>query len=582
MDQLSLPRPDGVVLIESETGSGKTEAALRWATRLMAAGEIDGLFFAVPLRSAAVQLHARVERWRKATFGADAPEALLAVPGYFRMGDAEGHSLPDFAVQWTDAEAADRKSARWAAEHPKRYAASAFAVGTIDQALLAVLKVKHAHLRAACLIRHLLVVDEVHASDPYMRELVLRLIELFRLCGGQVLLMSATLGAETRELLLHGRPQKLVGQAIAEALSYPLVSASHHPPICVRPDGRRKRVAAEALPLIDDPNGIAAVVAEAATTGRRVLVLRNTVGAAIETALAVERVLGADHAALFRVRDVATLHHGRFAAEDRRLLDAAVEACCGRDAPSGGAVVVATQTLEQSLDVDFDLLVTDLCPIDVLLQRIGRLWRHAREGRNDDAPCRVLVPADGDLSPFVQSRRHGIGPDRAYADVRTVEATRQLIGGGAVWTIPDDNRRLVEAGTHPEALREIEAGLGGAWVKHGTAVRAISMAESGVARANAIDFSEPFCNLAFRDDVSISTRLGLDDLLLPLSASLVSPFGETLHRIKVPGWMLSQKTKAALAIDTQPVIQIGEDGSLRLGGQAFIYDRHGLKPQVAP
>jgi CRISPR-associated endonuclease/helicase Cas3 len=174
-----LPRPvvDGsVVLLESETGSGKTEAALRWASRLIDAGLVDGCFFAVPLRAAAVQLHGRMQAWLDATYGKGRAEALLAVPGYYRMGEAEGRKLPDFQVQWSDSETEDRRSQRWAAEQPKRYAAASFAVGTIDQALLGALAVRHAHLRAACLVRHLLVIDEVHSSDVYMTTLTERLL----------------------------------------------------------------------------------------------------------------------------------------------------------------------------------------------------------------------------------------------------------------------------------------------------------------------------------------------------------------------------------------------------------------------
>ena len=151
IDKMPLPDKSGsIVLLESETGSGKTEAALRYASRLMAAGLVDGCFFALPLRSAAVQLHGRMQCWLNKTYGKEAQEALLAVPGYVRMGDADGERLPDFKVQWNDAEdmsRSERLAGRWAAEHPKRYAAARFAVGTIDQALLGALKVKHAHLR---------------------------------------------------------------------------------------------------------------------------------------------------------------------------------------------------------------------------------------------------------------------------------------------------------------------------------------------------------------------------------------------------------------------------------------------------
>ena len=137
---------------------------------------------------------------------------------------------------------------------------------------------------------------------------------------------------------------------------------------------------------------------------------------------------------LFSCQGVAALHHGRFAAEDRNLLDAAVEEQVGANREGGGRVVIGTQTLEQSLDIDADLLITDLCPMDVLLQRIGRLHRHERpEGRPagfESAVCHVLLPDGDDLSPLLKrgSNRNGLGPGSyVYEDLRILEATRRLV-----------------------------------------------------------------------------------------------------------------------------------------------------------
>lgn len=577
IDRLPLPDEHGsVVLLESETGSGKTEAALRWASRLIDAGLVDGCFFAVPLRSAAVQLHGRMQRWLDRTYGEEAPEALLAVPGYFRMGEAEGKALPDFRVQWTDDETADRRHARWAAEHPKRYAAASFAVGTIDQALLGALQVKHAHLRAACLVRHLLVIDEVHASDAYMTALTERLLALFRVCGGHVLLMSATLGAESRGRLVERRP-KPPPLADCIGLAYPRITASHAPPIDMPPDGSRKVVAVQPLGCMGDAAAVAARAAEAVRAGARVLVLRNTVRAAIETQEALEQELGIDHLALLRVNEVVTLHHGRFAAEDRKRLDWEVERRFRKDGPSEPAVVVATQTLEQSLDLDGDLLITDLCPIDVLLQRIGRLHRHPRSRPPGfEAPrCLVLVPESGDLTLRLNPKgaRDGIGPDRPYANVLAVEATRRLIGDGAIWTIPADNRRLVEEGTHPELLRELADELGGAWREHWSATYGKEGQRRSHAKGVSIDFDVSFEKIAWPDAAEkIATRLGAADLLLRLHPSLTSPFGEELTYLKVPAWMAPTKLP-----DGEPTLVMQEDGTLRLTDRVYSYSRYGLQ-----
>jgi CRISPR-associated endonuclease/helicase Cas3 len=573
----SLPLPDvggSTVLLESETGSGKTEAALRWASRLIDAGLVDGCFFAVPLRAAAVQLHGRMQAWLDATYGKSRAEALLAVPGYYRMGEAEGRKLPDFQVQWSDAETEDRASRRWAAEQPKRYAAASFAVGTIDQALLGALAVSHAHLRAACLVRHLLVVDEVHSSDVYMTALTERLLALFRAAGGHVLLMSATVGAGTRErLVAQGRRPPPFADAVTVA--YPRITSSHAAAVDIAPEGLTKSVRIEPCELLDDPDAIARQVAAAVAAGARVLLLRNTVNAAIATQMALEALLPTDHPALFRVGRIVTLHHGRFAAEDRKLLDGAVESRFGKSAPSGPALVVSTQTLEQSLDVDADLLITDFAPIDVLLQRIGRLHRHDRSDRPaafERARCIVLLPTLPDLTLFLTRARHGIGKERAYQNLLAVEAARRLVDDGPTWSIPADNRRLVEAGTHEERLRQMAEAMAPDWLRYWQEYIGGQGAAGGHARDVSIDFGKSFADIRWPDaGERLATRLGARDLLLPLDQPLRSLFGATLSHMKIPAWM------APKAMSGDPVIAVDDDGWLRLGDAAYRYDRFGLR-----
>ncbi len=576
IDGLPLPNVGGsVVLLESETGSGKTEAALRWASRLIDTGLVDGCFFAVPLRSAAVQLHGRMQDWLDATYGESRAEALLAVPGYYRMGVAEGRKLPDFSVQWSDAETEDRRSRRWAAEQPKRYAAASFGVGTIDQALLGVLAVRHAHLRAACLVRHLLVIDEVHSSDVYMTTLTERLLTLFRAAGGHVLLMSATVGAGTRERLV-AQARKPPAFAAALAVAYPRITASHAPAVDIEPEGPAKTVRIEPCPLLDDAEAVAQQAVAAVAGGARVLILRNTVNAAIATQAALEALLPTDHPALFRVGEIVTLHHGRFAAEDRKRLDAAVEERFGKQAVPGPSLVVATQTLEQSLDVDADLLITDLAPIDVLLQRIGRLHRHDRSDRPagfEHPRCMVMLPSSADLTPFLHRARLGIGKDRAYDNLLAVEAARQLVTDGPTWSIPVDNRRLVETGTHEERLRQMAESLAPAWQRYWQEYKGGEGAARGQGRDVSIDFGKSFAEIAWPDaEVRLATRLGARDLLLPLERCLVSPFGATLRYLKIPAWMAPKAMP-----EGDPVIAVDEDGRLRVGDAVYRYDRFGLR-----
>jgi CRISPR-associated endonuclease/helicase Cas3 len=219
---LPLDHHGSITILEAETGSGKTEAVLARFVSLFEAGLVDGLYFALPTRSAATQMHRRVHEAVQRAF-ASPPVVILAVPGYLRVDEVEGRRLPPFEVLWPDE---DRFRFRaWAAEAPKRFLAGCVVVGTIDQVLLSSLMVGHAHLRATALLRHLLVVDEVHASDAYMARILEDVLARHWAAGGHAILLSATLGSEARSRLLtpeeHVRP---LAFAEAEAAPYPLIT----------------------------------------------------------------------------------------------------------------------------------------------------------------------------------------------------------------------------------------------------------------------------------------------------------------------------------------------------------------------
>jgi CRISPR-associated endonuclease/helicase Cas3 len=164
---------------------------------------------------------------------------------------------------------------------------------------------------------------------------------------------------------------------VACKVPYPAISDSHSLRK-VAGTGQSKRVRWSTRDIIDSPEKIAELALAAAAQGAKVLIVRNTVPAAIATLAALEARVP-DPAWLFQVNGVVTLHHSRFSRQDRPLLDAEIENAWARSGQAGALIVVGTQTLEQSLDIDADFLITDLCPMDVLLQRVGRLHRHANE-----------------------------------------------------------------------------------------------------------------------------------------------------------------------------------------------------------
>lgn len=579
--------PGPVIVLEAETGAGKTEAALWRFARLFAQGKVDGLYFALPTRVAATQIHDRVTHAARRLFGEHAPAVLRALPGDVRVNDASARALPGFAMQWNDdLDEATRRS-RWCAEQPKRFLAATIAVGTVDQALLGAVCVKHAQMRAFCLSRSLLVVDEVHASDAYMEQLLIKLLDQHRRASGEALLLSATLGAATRARLLLGGERKAkkarVSPGEASALPYPALSFVDNGMMRLEgaeSRGRVKTVAVQPENIIADPLAIARRALAAADDGARVLVVRNTVRAAVATARALEN-LAPDHPALFRLDGVPTLHHGRFARADRRRLDEEVERRLGKGGPAGPLIVIGSQTLEQSLDIDADFLISDLAPMDVLLQRIGRLHRHDRDGRPKgyENP-RALVLALEDFEAVLRARDfrgpHGFGS--VYENLLSLAATREAIGAGATWTIPAMNRALVEAATHPDALDELERRMSEQDPRWSDASRANiggTIARSGAARLAAIDWQAPVRDFRLAQE-SIGTRLGLGDLEVAFETPLRGPFSasEPITRLPIPAHLLRKATAETKPVD---IVTSDEGFSFAFGEAVYKYSRYGLE-----
>ena len=580
------PIDERLVVVESETGSGKTEAALWRFARLYEAGLVDGMYFALPTRAAARQIFDRVRACVANMFPAGAqPEPVLAVPGYIRAGDAVWQRLQDYEVWWDDHVADGR---RWAAESSKRFLAAQIAVGTVDQAMLGSLTVKNAQMRASCLARNLLVVDEVHASDAYMSEVLAAVLDAHLGAGGYALLMSATLGATARYRWLRQSADAVPPLADAVAAPYPAVSTASGMTDAGEND-RRKDVGIHMETEMRDFAAAAARALSAARDGARVLVVRNTVDYAIRTQEALQEAADpGDANLLFSVRDILTLHHGRFAAVDRELLDEEVETRLGRGRRSGGLVVVGTQTLEQSLDIDADLLITDLCPADVLLQRIGRLHRHrendaTRPDEYVEPRCIVLTPGD-DLSPLLSAGQNanGLGPHGGvYRNLHVLEATRRLVVDNPQWRIPEMNRKLVERATNPEAVDAITTELGEAWKDHAISTEGGHIADVQTARGHIIRRDKSFFTdnreVCFpSDDLRIRTRLGDDRVEIAFDPPPGSPFdpSRTVDRLAMSArWLPGVEPTDQV----EPMLCDAGGFEFGVGDRTFRYDRLGLR-----
>ena len=416
----------GITIITAPTGEGKTEAAVLAAARYSAARGSAGWYFAMPTMGTADGLRERLERLL--------PRLVEGTPPMLNLMHSL-RSLRDTPQGW---EAADPEARRWMASGRKAILAP-FGVGTIDQVLMGVLRVKHSPLRMLAGTTGTLIVDEAHTFDPYMRRLLCRLLTWCAARAAPVVLMSATLPRELAtgffDAYLAGATTAAGGRGVAPQIGYP-GWACWTPGSGWATSGRRQPLRRWRLgirlhdaPAADMPAVMARRAMEATRAGGCVMVVRETVAKAQET---YEAAVSAKARNRSDADCEVVLLHSRFRHGDRRRLTERLLADLGP--PGAGRrparlVLVATQIVEMSLDVDFDLVVTDPAPIAALLQRAGRCHRHVRPKRpaGMSAPTlEVFWPLAAVSEPLLrshvylshdlaQTRRHLA--DRSYINV---------------------------------------------------------------------------------------------------------------------------------------------------------------------
>ena len=404
--------------------------------------------------------------------------------------------------------------------------------------------------------------------------------------------MSATLGTVAQSRLLNATPAPPPPLKEARTIPYPLISytdARRKQPkyIYPNPSSYTKRVAMKTEQIANEADKVARLALSAAISGARVLIIRNTVRDCIATQLALEHLAGTDNNALFSANGVVAPHHSRFAGPDRKSLDLAIEELFGKSSQRDGVIAVATQTVQQSLDLDADLLLSDLCPVDVLLQRIGRLHRHPKERPPKSRPegyrtarTVVLVPEERSLESYIRPNGRAFGPHglgTVYEDLRTLEATWRLIEEHDTWIIPAMNRELVEMATHPESLGEIVASLGGGWPQHEIYILGIHSADRSHASLLLLPREKPFGEEEFPYDLNerIKTRLGEGDRKIDLDAEITSPFRSKIQKLILPYHYVPNAAEEATAENF-----VAEPGKVHFdfAGKTFMYDRLGLRP----
>jgi len=500
-DTLELPDGPMLVVIEEAAGGGKTEAAMTLAARMLAAGKGSGIYLALPTTATADAQATRQAEIASLLFEecGTPPSVMVA-----HSAAADGVLLET-----------DRDRLAWLSDDRRRRLLSDICVGTVDQALLGALPSKFSAVRILGLVGKVLIIDEAHAYDDYTGTLLKALLRLHAALGGSAILLSATLPRSTKAGLIrtfaHGAKVPPPSDDAMAAVGYPLVTTvATGERMPIEPGPAPRAPCDKEIVFVRSEADVEQKILAASRAGLCVAWVRNT----------VDQAIGSGRSLLGHHADVTVLH-SRFAESDRARVTETVLKRFGRNsavADRRGGVVVATAVIEQSLDLDFDLVVVDLKPIEGILQTLGRARRHSRDAAGNPLPDGA---PDGrpHLPMLVLAPDHQEGLDEAWYRRCLDRADYIHRDTGVLWRTADvlfrfgwvryaEVRRLVEEVRDPEAH-----GIATPACFAGASERALGQgfADAGTARNAIGEWSVEngyiYSGVSW-DDERVPTRLG--------------------------------------------------------------------------
>ena len=513
-------------ILEDLTGSGKTEAALFLARRMMAQGLGSGIYFALPTMATSNAMFKRlaVNPSKGETpvylrlFHNTAKPSIVLAHGARHLSESFMNAIVESPDEKQEEgqheETAIAQCAAWLADNRKKALLADVGVGTLDQALLAVLPARFQSLRLFGLVGHILIVDEVHAYDSYMNKLLQNLLTFHAALGVSAILLSATLPRHTREEMLESFAKGLrIAPSPAEKGDYPLVTQISREVFCEEPlEAMPERKTSVGVELVSDTKEIERRIVKASQTGKCVCWIRNTVHDALSGHEALKQAVSSDKLLLF---------HARFAMGDRLDIENTVINTFGKrsiGAERQGKILVATQVVEQSLDLDFDLLVSDLAPMDLIIQRAGRLHRHRRDEHGNPLP--IDAGTDGReasyfliYSPEPSEDAGGDWFKRAFPKAAYVYPshgclwlTARLLKKSGLLRMPDDAREFIESAFDQNSEKKIPRALRQRDLK----AEGEMMSKKSAAHINMLKLEEGYAATPNQwwEDMRTPTRLG--------------------------------------------------------------------------
>lgn len=423
-----------LTIIEAPTGEGKTEAALALAHRIAADRGSDELYIALPTTATSNAMFMRIQEHLRDRLEL-APQAVQLVHGQAFLVQDDLRITP-----LDNGQKEAHPALRWL-EPKKKALLSPFGVGTVDQAELAALNVSHNALRLIGLAGKVVILDEVHAYDTYMTTIIERMLQWLAALGSSVILLSATLPGPRRHQLAAAYSGTVPTLSKGEGYPYLLVTGSEsiyetNPPAVQQ----MKTIDLGLLHFTDmDATGKAQWLLAQVADGGCICWITNLVDRAQKLFAALANI-APDNVDL-------TLLHAQFPLDQRQMMESDIMQKYGKPGlavsrPLKG-IVIGTQVLEQSLDLDFDMMVTDLAPVDLMLQRFGRLHRHDRGNRSAAHPrARAFINYEVDEAGGLI-----LGHDRFYGPyllLRSREVIDQRAFDPGRLILPKDYRPLVD------------------------------------------------------------------------------------------------------------------------------------------
>lgn len=519
---IRIPNKPQLFIIEDATGAGKTEACLILLNRLMSKGLANGFYLGLPTMATADGLYPRLQKAYGKFYLDDQKASLVLAHSSAKLSDRFTDTIirsEDALMEQPNLDDASSICQEWLADNRKKALLAHIGVGTIDQAFLSVLKTKYQSLRLIGLLGKVLVIDEAHAYDAYMGKELEVLLQAHAALGGSAIIMSATLPYSVRQRFsdaflcgLNLKPLEL-----EQKDAYPLLTHvwnGRKEEVIINCDAQKAKKDVHVV-FAHSENEIRNIIKQCIARDQSVCWIRNAVK---DARLTFQR--------LKNEFENIELFHARFTIIDRSCIQDRVMKAFDKNScfeQRHGKLVIATQVVEQSLDLDFDVMITDLAPIDLLLQRVGRMHRHVRDRYGN--PKREGEDERGLACLYIHTPEYTDTPQWDWVSAFFPNAKKVYENHARLWLslqqlhklpdnkLPDNIRTLIENVYDknvdvPEGLLETDINSYGNESSQRTA-----------GAFNTINYETGYTSdgQIWEDDLRMPTRLGEETIILTLA-----------------------------------------------------------------